>query len=288
MEQLILSNIHLLSMGFFGVSVAIFGYFGIELFQDTLIARRQEKDDDAGTMVSSMEVVSEEQFVFLVILGAMLGSSIGYLSLGNVMIMLVGGLIGVLVPVAAIELIKRQQLAKFDAQLIDALTTMSNSLKAGFSLIQALEMVSKEMSKPISSEFGLVIKENRLGIQLDKALTNLGKRVKSTNLDLVISSIVIVRQSGGNLPEVFDTIAATIRERIVMEGKVQSLTAQGRMQGFVLAVMPVFLLGAISAIQPDLTEALFNSTMGNAILATVAVLYILAGFMTYKIVNIDL
>jgi tight adherence protein B len=138
--------------------------------------------------------------------------------------------------------LRARRLAAFNLQLVDALVSMSNALRAGFSIQQAFESIVKEGKKPIAQEFSVFLQQMRIGVRFEDALKNLEERVGSEDLTLMVRAVEIARQTGGNLTETFDRIADTIRERSRIEGRIKALTAMGRLQGIVVGLIPVFLL----------------------------------------------
>ncbi len=197
------------------------------------------------------------------------------------------GLIGLGIPSLFLRLAKRRRDARFALQLVDALGNMSNSLKAGFSLPQSFEMISREMDPPIKQEFGLLTQEMRLGVPMDRALGNLLGRMPGQDLDLVVTSIDVSREVGGNLTEVFGNIAGTIRERQRVEGKIRMLSAQGRLQGVIMTMLPVFIMLFLNMFYPDYIAPLFEERMGWLLLGISGVMLVIGGFVIFKILAID-
>lgn len=226
-----------------------------------------------------------------------LGFLTGFLVFGNLRTPagLLGGLVAGLflyflirlIPGLVIRILLKDRLEKFNLQLTEALVTMSNSLRAGFSVQQAFETIVQEGRKPIAQEFGVFVQQTRVGVRFEDALRNMEERVKSEDLTLMIRAIEISRQTGGNLTEVFDIIAGTIRERSRIEGKIKSMTAMGRLQGIVVGLIPVFLLGAMTVLDPGMMMHFFTDFMGIAILVLVVVLLSVGFFVIQKIVSIE-
>lgn len=186
-----------------------------------------------------------------------------------------------------IKMLKIRRLERFNAQLVDALSGMSNALKAGFSIQQALEAVVKEGTSPIAQEFGVFLQQLRVGVRFEEALADMEHRVGSEDLTLMTQAIEIARQTGGNLTEVFDRIAETIRERQRIEGKIKSLTAQGKMQGRVVGAMP-FLLGfMLYMLDPKMMIMFFRSPIGIGIVVLIVIMQLCGSYFIRKIVNID-
>ena len=212
---------------------------------------------------------------------------IGGLSAKGIIPGLIFAYIGLKVPSMVTKRLQLMRMNKFNSQLVDGLTLVSNSLKAGFSLIQAFDMLTKEMAPPMSEEFGLVLKENKVGAPLEDALNNLVKRIKSEDLDMVVTSVLIQRKTGGNLTEVFDRIVTTIRDRQIMQGKITSLTAQGKLQGLVIGLMPIILGGIIFAMDPSFMMPMFTQPLGWAMLVVIGILEIVGGLLLKKVTTID-
>jgi tight adherence protein B len=180
---------------------------------------------------------------------------------------------------------KRRKL--FNHQLGDALILIANSLRTGYSFMQAIEMVSREMPQPIGGEFARVLREMNLGVVTEDAMNSLAKRVDSDDLDLVITAVLIQRQIGGNLAEILDNIGGTIRERIRIRGEIKTLTAQGRISGMIIGALPFFIGLAIFATSPSYVSVLFTHPAGHAMLGGAVVSQLLGVILIRKIVNID-
>lgn len=174
-----------------------------------------------------------------------------------------------------------------DAQLVDGLTLIGSGLKAGLSLLQACELIVKEMPPPLSQELALVLRAHRMGVSLEQALTRFSERMHSDDLRLVVTAILISREVGGNLSEVFDKIASTIRERNRLKGKVDALTAQGRLQGIIVGLLPVVLGFILFLLDPDLMRPMLTTPPGWAALSAVLVLEGLGALMIKRIITIE-
>lgn len=186
-------------------------------------------------------------------------------------------------------LVKRmwnKRIGTFDDQLIDALTFMSNGLRSGLSLVQSMEMVVDELANPISEEFRLVLSQQRVGVPFEEALLNLEQRVGSEDVQIMVTSINILRQSGGNLSETFETIAHTIRERKKVEGKIRSLTAQGVGQAVIIVVMPFALAFILWTFDHQLIERLWQTWLGWLFIAIMLTLQTIGALIMKRIVTI--
>ena len=176
---------------------------------------------------------------------------------------------------------------RFNAQLPEALATMTNALRAGFSISQAFDSVVEQDLNPMSEEFKILQQQLRIGMTLEDALESMATRVGSDDLTLVTTAILISRRTGGNVTEIFDKISETIRGRMRIERKVRSLTAQGRLQGVIVSVMP-FLLGlAMTIMKPNLMIPFLTSVTGVLAVVGVCVFVFLGWMMIRKIIKID-
>jgi tight adherence protein B len=183
--------------------------------------------------------------------------------------------------------LKRRRLRQFNTQLVDTLVSMSNALKAGFSITQAFESVVRDGENPIAQEFAVFLHQTRIGVNFSEALENMNRRVGSDDLTLVVMAIDTARRTGGNLTEMFEKISATIRERMRIENRIRTLTAQQRLQGIVVGVMPLIIAGALMVVDPDLMLPFLRSTIGIAVMITVAVLIACGAAVIRRIINID-
>jgi tight adherence protein B len=150
-----------------------------------------------------------------------------------------------------------------------------------------MEHVSREAPNPLGQEFALFVKEMKLGVPLEEALKNMGLRVGSDDLDLVVTSTNISRQLGGNMAEMFETISSTIRERFRLEGKIDALTSQGKLQGWIVAAMPAVLGVVLNYMRPDLMQPMLDHAFGKILVVAIMIAEALGIWIIQKIVNID-
>ncbi len=211
---------------------------------------------------------------------------LGFLISGWLLALLLG-VAGFLSPILLVRRYRIKRLQTFNTQLVDALQAMANAFKAGLTFPQAIEHVSKEAQDPLGQEFALFVKEVKLGVPLEEALVNMARRVGSDDLDLVVTSTNIARQLGGNMAEMLETISMTIRERFRIEGKINALTSQGKLQGWIVASMPAVLGVILNYMRPDLMQPMLESWFGVGVVVTVMVLVGIGVLLIRKIVNID-
>jgi len=200
---------------------------------------------------------------------------------------LLGALAGAIVPRVAWAVLRNRRRARLVTQLPDGLNMMSGSLRAGAGLQAALEMVVKEMPAPMSQEFSLLLREQRLGLALEDSLRGMAQRLGLEEIDLFVSALTIAKEVGGNLSEILERLASTLRAKATMEGKIRALTSQGKLQGVIVGALPLFLAGALYVMDPKAMTPLFTTPYGWGVMAGIAVLLALGGFFIKKIVTID-
>lgn len=182
---------------------------------------------------------------------------------------------------------RKRRYKKFEMQLPDGLAMISGSMRAGASLNIALESLVKEQQPPLAQEFQLFLREQRIGVDFEDSLTNMEKRMPIPDLGMVISALRISREVGGNLAEVLEALADTLRRKHTMEGKIDSLTAQGKLQGVVMTGLPILLAFLLNILEPEAMEKLWTTPIGWIVLAIIIFMEGLGYFMISKITTID-
>ena len=225
---------------------------------------------------------------------AMMALSVVLPALGNPILLLVGAFIGFMLPRFWLGRRKNGRLGAFNKQLPDTITLIANALRAGSSFLQAIELVVRESRPPISTEFGRVIREVNLGLSFDVALENMVRRVKSDDLELMATAISIQHTVGGNLAEILDSIAFTIRERVRIQGEIRTLTAQQRLSGYVVGFLPIGLAGFLFIAAPEFMEPMFDARVAVMGLPAGVIILLIGGFSMFmgfmfirKIVDIE-
>lgn len=199
----------------------------------------------------------------------------------------IGAALGYLSPALLAGQLRRRRLEAFQAQLPDTFVLVANSLKAGFSFLQALEMVAREAAAPSSDEFRKVAREINLGVSVEEALNSLTRRMPAEDLELAVAAILIQRQMGGNLSELLEVIATTIRDRIRIQGHLKSATAQGRLTGVVVALLPVGLGAIMTILSPEFIRPLLTEPVGRVLLAGALGLELVGAWVIRRICVID-
>jgi tight adherence protein B len=202
-------------------------------------------------------------------------------SLRNPLFLLIGIFIGFMLPRLWLGRRKNGRLGAFNKQLPDTITLIANALRAGSSFLQAIELVVRESRPPISTEFARVIREVNLGLPFEQALENMVRRVRSDDLELMATAISIQHQVGGNLAEILDSIAYTIRERIRIKGEIRTLTAQQRLSGYVVAGLPIGLAAFLFVAAPGFMQPMFDDRVSIIGLPAGVIILAFGGFMMF-------
>lgn len=234
------------------------------------------------------------EYYALVFMSTLVMAFAGWLLQPSIVSAFIGGLIGFVAPRFYVKRQQRVRLNKFNDQLGDMLNLMVNGLRAGYSTMQAMEAVSRELPAPISDEFHRVVQEMQIGISMEKALENLLRRIPSDDLDFVITAINVQREVGGNLSEILDTISFTIRERVRIKGEIRVMTAQVRTSATVLSLIPVFLAIALWFVSPEYIGSFFTESSvlpqplcGIVAVATIVGMIVAGYFVMMKIADIE-
>jgi tight adherence protein B len=231
-----------------------------------LLAKRVEASISGRTFAAALQTdlaranlkLTVGEFLIVQVAAAAVVGMLAWLISGALFVGSIFGALGWFIP--KIWLGRRQagRLKAFNNQLGDTISLMSNSLRSGLSLVQSMEMISREAEAPISEEFQRVVREIGLGVGPQEALIHLGRRVASDDLELLVIAILVQFEIGGNLSRILDSIASTIRERVKLQGEIRTMSAQGRMAGWVLSGLPVAIGGLLMLIAPSYMGALFT------------------------------
>lgn len=192
-----------------------------------------------------------EYFVLILLSGIAVGLAAYFMMNRSLFVALIGVLVGLQLPKFYINSAANKRMRAFDNQLSDTLNLWVNALRSGYSVLQGMEAIATELPPPVAREFERVVQEVRLGLGMEEALANMYRRVPSEDLDLIITAVNIQREVGGNLAEILDTISYTIRERVRIKGEIRTLTAQGRISGWVVGLLPLGLSGILYAINGE-------------------------------------
>lgn len=227
------------------------------------------------------------EFIAATVICVILFPAITFLLRRNIPLALLAAVIGFFTPRWYVSYLQGKRLKAFNDQLGDIISMMVNAIRAGYSVLQAMETVAKEMDPPASEEFDRVVKEVQLGLSMEHALDNLLRRVPSEDLDMTVTAIKVQQEVGGNLAEVLDTISFTIRERVRIKGEIRALTAQARYSGYLVSLLPIGAAILVYIINPRFMGPMFHHPCGWAMLGVAGTGIIIGFFVTRKIAQID-
>ena len=272
------------------IAVAAFG--GTILLLQTALAgyhayRRHFTDNARRRLEEAFLFVDPNRLFVLSLLGTLVVPPLLWFLTASPVLPVLAGVLALVLPRIAFTMISRRRRLKIVLQLPDVLLMLASSLRAGTSLQIAMDIAIRETPAPLSQELGVVVREQRLGMALEDALESLATRLKLEEVDLVVAAMTIARDVGGNLAETLDQLSHTLRAKATMEGKIRSLTSQGKLQGLIVGMLPLFLMLVLSRMQHDAMQPLFHSLLGYAVLGVIGVLEIIGFLMIRKIVAID-
>ncbi len=197
------------------------------------------------------------------------------------------GFVGWKIPKPFINYMVAQRVSKYQTQMVDALNLLANGIRAGLSVPQSLAMVVDELPPPVSQEFNMILQQNKIGVPLEECFENLLKRVPTEDNEMFVTSVNILRETGGNLAETFDTIVFVIRERIRIQQKIDTYVAQGKFQGIIIFLMPFAMAGIYTSSDPEAMMRVFAHPLGIILLIVALGFDLVGGFVISKIIKID-
>ncbi|MGY3039854.1 tight adherence protein B [Rhodanobacter sp. TND4EL1] len=271
------------------LSVSAVGYL-IARSSTVFWGRYQETfTEQARFNLADMFMFMDERHLFRINAAAMVlvPLLVWFLS-GNPLLAIVTLVLILVLPKKIYRWLRQRRILQIQQQLPDGLMMVAGSMRAGLGFTPALESLARDVEPPLAQEFALLLREQRMGVKLEEALEHFNDRVPIQDVTLFVSAVGISREVGGNLAESMASLADTLRRRLIMEGKVNSLTAQGRLQGIVMAMMPVGLIGFLSFAYPDTMHEMYHSYVGWAVITVAAVMEYLGYRMCRKITSIDI
>lgn len=251
------------------------------------VQRKKLMDTIFNELILADIMMKPEEFCMIWLIMAFVPAGLAALFQAGIMPSVTLVVVGAFLPIIYIKIKKGKRIKAFEAQLGDTLIMMCNGLRSGFSFQQAMENVANDMPAPIGIEFGRVCNEIRYGATMDEALNNMVERVKSPDLMLVVSAVLIQRTTGGNLSEILTTISQTIRDRIKIKGEINSITAQGRMSGMIIGALPVCIAAVLMVVNPEYMSTFFTTSAGKIMLLVSVIMEILGFFAIRKVVTIE-
>lgn len=237
-------------------------------------------------IASSGLKLSAAEFIYLWIFLTLVPMTAIVFMGGNIITAIAVGVVGIAIPPAIVIHSRKKRDELFNKQLGQALVIIGNSLKGGFTFLQGMESIAIDMPPPISNEFAKVLREIHYGVKQVDALNHMVERTKSKDLELLVSAVLTSSQVGSNLSEILDTIASTIRDRIRIKQEIRTFSAQGRMSGIVIGILPIVIILFIMVINPEYFEGFFESEIGKVMIVSSVILEMVGFVIINKIVNI--
>lgn len=270
------------------VLITGFAWFGITAGEQLIKRYRARFEHDTDAKLGRMYMFTDSNKIFLYyVVGLVVVPAVVYLLSQNFSYALFAAIAVAVAPKVVMWRLKKRWLTDLEMALPDALVQMAGTMRVGSSLMGAIESMVGETKGPLAKEFEQLLKECRVGMSLEDALDNLERRVPSENLSLVIAATNISKEVGGNLGETFERMGEMLRQKLTLETRIDALTAQGRMQGVVVGLLPIAICLVMFQMEPDTMSYLTTSLFGWITMLIIAVLLGMGGFMIRKIVNID-
>jgi len=272
----------LLIASFVAVAVGIFTWLFFLRFQGSLLEYRDSYTRETAAKLSELFLfIDVHKYQYHYIAVCIVVPLLTFFVTRYVPLAFIVFIILLFLPRVVLKVLIQRRLKTFEKQLPDAMLMLAGSLRAGASLSIALDNLVKESEAPLSQEFALFIRERKLGVDLDTSIANMEQRIPLEDLFMCFSAFQISREVGGNLAETLELLAETLRKKLEMDGKIDSLTAQGKLQGIVMSALPLVLMAALMKLEPQSMGLMFHTKIGWLVLGTIIVMQIL-GFMAIK------
>lgn len=271
------------------LSARLLAWFAIDMGTVTLARYRANFTERAKFQVEEFFLFIDPTRLFIANLAVMsLGALLAWVVTGSALIAVPVFLALALLPRLVYASMRKRRLKKFEEQLPDALMMLSGDLRVGLGLSLAFQQVVAEAQAPLAQEFALMLREQRLGVTLEQSLNNLSRRMPTQTTTLVTAAMRIANETGGGLAETLEHTAQTIRNRLQMEGKIGALTAQGKLQAWVVGLLPMTLMAILNKMEPDAMGLLWSTRIGWASITAIVFLELMGVYMIRRIVAIDI
>jgi len=270
------------------LSAALLAWFAVDLGTVTLAHYRAQFTKRAKFRAQEFFLLVDPKKLFAANLAVMaLGTLLAWMLTGSVLLAVPVFFALAMLPRMGYAWMRKRRLRQFEQQLPDALMMLCGSLRAGASMSSAIQQMASEAQNTLAQEFSLVLREQRLGVSMEQSLNNLSRRVPTQTTVLVVSAMRIASETGGGLAETLERSSHTIRSRLQMEGKIEALTAQGKMQAWVVGSLPILLMLVLNQMEPDSMAMLWHSRIGWATLVVIAFLEVMGVYLIRRITAID-
>jgi len=250
--------------------------------------RRKRIDSITPTLDRMFLDIPLKKLMFIDIIVPLFCGGVGFLLTRNQWVTLGAAGVGLIIPIFIIKHLEVMRRNKFASQLVDVLMILSSCLKAGLSLLQSIEVVVEEMPAPVNQEFGLVLRQMQMGVSLEGAMTSLRRRMRADDLDIIVTSMMVARESGGDLTETFSRLVNTIQERNKLISRVNALCVQGKLQGAIMSLLPIFFALFVYKTDPHFFDIFFEDSFGKMLLSYAIISEILGVIFIRKLSKVDI
>jgi tight adherence protein B len=277
------------------VSLIVFGavFYVVNLFfpvfEDKARTWEKKKVEELRPKVDRMFLdIPYKKLLLMDVLAPVVCGALGFIFTRSILIAAGCAGVGLAIPAFVVKELEKGRRRKFSGQLVDALMILSSCLKAGLSLQQSFEVLIEEMPAPMSQEFGLLLRQMKMGVSLEEALASFKKRMRVDELDMIITSMMVSRETGGDLTETFATLAVTIQERNKLIGKVNALCVQGKLQGIIMSIIPVGFAVFVYQTNPHFFDVFFKDDFGRMLMGYAVVSQLLGIVFIRKFSKVDI
>lgn len=271
------------------IAITIFIYSGYPFFERTAQSWQKKRVEKVTPKLDKMFIdISPQKLLLIDIISPLSVALLAFFLTKRFWLAIVAALAGLVIPTFIIKHLETLRRSRFSNQLVDGLMLLSGSLKAGLSLPQAFEALVEEMPPPISQEFSLVVRENRMGVPLEECLDKLKTRMCSEELDMIVTAILVAKDTGGDITTIFSNLVITIRERNKLLGRVRALCMQGRLQGRIMMALPIVFGYGVYKLDPSFFNVLLNDPQGRWLLAYAVVSEIIGIILIARMSKIEI
>ncbi|MFH0876844.1 MAG: type II secretion system F family protein [Candidatus Omnitrophota bacterium] len=263
----------------FGATAVLF-YQLVPMIWDNVYGWRVRGVEVQRTRLKEMFLDIDPHKLFLLnIVSPAVFAAIGLGLVKSLMGLFIGLGVGFAIPAFVVKRLVSGRKAKFQGQIVDGLMILSSCLKGGLSLLQSIEALVEELPQPVSQEFGLILRENKMGIALEESFENLNRRMPSEELNLLTTAILVARETGGDITQLFDKLVGTIRAKVKLNDNVKTLSMQGKIQGFVMSFLPIAFAILVISFQPDYFDIMLSHPTGRLMIVYAVVSELVGMYM---------
>jgi len=272
--------LQVITLGFVFGATAVLVTQAVPVVWESLYAWRVRGVEAQRTKLREVFVDMDPQKLFVVnIVAPTVLSVIGLVVTRSIVGCLIGMGIGLVIPALIVKNMVVSRKNKFSAQITDGLMILSSCLKGGLSLLQSIEALVEELPAPISQEFGLILRENKMGIALEESFENLNRRMPSEELNLLTTAILVARETGGDITQLFGRLIGTIRAKIKINDQIKTLSMQGKIQGVVMSMLPILFVFMVVSFQPNYFDVMLSSPLGRGLMVYAVISELIGMYM---------